>query len=126
MIGAIVVDYSSPTDDPAVQLVSPKGVGIAYEVRMNEECDCGILHTHVITKEDGQTMYGFETANERDMFRKLLTAKGIGGGTAMKLLAGMTPDLIQQSIEAKDPAPFMRIKGVGEKAAQAILKIKIR
>jgi Holliday junction DNA helicase RuvA len=126
MIGAIVVDYSSPTDDPAVQLVSPKGVGIAYEVRMNEECDCAILYTHVITKEDGQTMYGFETANERDMFRKLLTAKGIGGETAMRILASMKLQDIVVAIADKDPAQFTKIKGVGEKAAQAILKIKIR
>jgi Holliday junction DNA helicase RuvA len=110
-----------------IQSVKVYGCGIWYEVRANEDLFAykTKIAVHVVTKEDGQTMYGFETAAERNMFRKLLTAKGIGGGTAMKILADKSPDDVKDAIARKDPAPFMKIKGVGEKAAQAILKIKI-
>lgn len=128
MIGAMFVDYVSLSDTPRLQYVTPQSSGISYEVHTisEEEIKCAILYTHIVFKEDGQTMYGFETAAERDMFRKLLTAKGIGGGTAMKILAHMRVDDIVIAIADGDIAQFTQVKGIGEKAAQAILKIKIR
>src|SRR5690348_12628459 len=45
------------------------------------------IHTHV--REDALALYGFLTADEKNLFEKLIAVSGIGPGLAVKVLSGM-------------------------------------
>ena len=45
------------------------------------------IHTHV--REDALALYGFLTADEKNLFEKLIGVSNIGPGLAIKVLSGM-------------------------------------
>ena len=45
------------------------------------------LHTSLVVREDGQSLYGFTTAEERRVFQRLLQASGIGPRLALAMLS---------------------------------------
>src|SRR5699024_12268044 len=45
------------------------------------------LHTELVVREDSLTLYGFETAHARSVFRTLLTVSGVGPKLALAVLA---------------------------------------
>lgn len=79
------------------------------------------LHTELIVREDSQTLYGFSEADERDAFRVLLTAKGVGAKLALAMLAVHTPDALRRAIAAEDVAALKRVPGLGPKGAQRVI-----
>ena len=79
------------------------------------------LHTELIVREDSQTLYGFSEADERDAFRVLLTAKGVGAKLALAMLAVHTPDALRRAIAGQDVAAHTGVPGLGPKGAQRVI-----
>ena len=79
------------------------------------------LHTELIVREDSQTLYGFSEADERDAFRVLLTAKGVGAKLALAMLAVHTPDALRRAVAGQDVAALTRVPGLGPKGAQRVI-----
>ena len=79
------------------------------------------LHTELIVREDSQTLYGFSEADERDAFRVLLTAKGVGAKLALAMLAVHTPDALRCAVAGQDVAALTRVPGLGPKGAQRVI-----
>ncbi|HNQ87933.1 MAG TPA: Holliday junction branch migration protein RuvA [Verrucomicrobiota bacterium] len=80
------------------------------------------LLTHLAVREDAQTLYGFLTPPERDLFRMLIhTVSGIGPKTALNVLSGMTPTAFRGAVAAGDVKALSRISGVGKKTAERIV-----
>ena len=78
--------------------------------------------TQLIVREDSQTLYGFMTATERDLFRLLVEhVSGIGPKLALAVLNGITPVLFRGLVVAGDIAALSKIKGVGKKTAERII-----
>lgn len=76
-------------------------------------------------KEDGHLLFGFKSFDEKDLFLKLVSVKGIGPKTAIGALASLEVDKIIGAIEAGDVAFLKKIPGIGPKAAgQIILDLK--
>src|SRR4051794_18316897 len=48
------------------------------------------LHTHLVVKEDGWLLFGFATNFERQVFVRVLSAKGVGPSLALGLLSTLT------------------------------------
>ena len=76
------------------------------------------VYTSMIVREDSMTLYGFESADERDVFTKLLSVSGIGPKIALAALAVLRPDDLRRAVRDQDLATLQRIPGVGEKSAQ--------
>ena len=53
-------------------------------------------------REDGTVLYGFLSMDELDLFKKLITVKGLGPKTAMAILSNTTYDQLVNSIENGD------------------------
>jgi Holliday junction DNA helicase RuvA len=126
MIGALSVDVVDNRDGFA--LLKVQGCGIWYEAQTSgslPDARGSLVAVHVISKEDGQTMFAFASESERDLFRNLLTAKGVGGGTALRILRRLRVSTVLDAIERGDAAPFLEVKGIGRKAAESILKVKV-
>lgn len=77
--------------------------------------------THFVVREDSQTLYGFDSTSQRDLFRLLLDVRGVGPSMALALLSGMEPEALVQAVVSGDAAALTRVKGVGKKTAEQML-----
>ena len=76
------------------------------------------VFTSMIVREDSMTLYGFDSADERDVFTKLLSVSGIGPKIALAALAVLRPDDLRRAVRDQDLTALQRIPGVGKKSAQ--------
>ncbi|MDG0967140.1 MAG: Holliday junction branch migration protein RuvA [Flavobacteriaceae bacterium] len=79
------------------------------------------LFTHLQVREDAQTLYGFSTDLERQVFRLLIGISGIGANTARTMLSSLSPIEIGQAIQAEQVDIIQSVKGIGAKTAQRVV-----
>ncbi|MCI0635183.1 MAG: Holliday junction branch migration protein RuvA [Actinobacteria bacterium] len=83
------------------------------------------LHTHLHVREDALTLYGFTTAEERDLFEVLIGVNGIGPKGALAVLSVHAPDALRRAVLGEDVDALTLIPGVGTKtASRMILELK--
>jgi Holliday junction DNA helicase RuvA len=88
------------------------------EVRAGENV---FLHTNLIVREDSLTLYGFTTAEERDLFNLVLGVSGIGPRLGLAILSTLNPDTIRRAVFNEQAEIFSRVPGIGKKTAQRML-----
>ena len=76
------------------------------------------VYTSMLVREDSMTLYGFESADERDVFTRLMSVSGIGPKIALAALAVLHPDELRRAVRDQDLVALQRIPGVGKKSAQ--------
>ncbi|HWR65965.1 MAG TPA: Holliday junction branch migration protein RuvA [Bellilinea sp.] len=79
------------------------------------------LHTSLIVREDGWSIYGFEHEIERDFFVLLLAVNGIGPRLALSILSTLSVDVIRRAVLAEQADLFTRVPGIGKKTGQKIV-----
>jgi holliday junction DNA helicase RuvA len=79
------------------------------------------LFTELVVKEDGWSLYGFDSAVERQIFRYLLTASGFGPKLALALLSALGPERTVRSIQAQDLSALSSVSGIGRKKAERLV-----
>lgn len=77
------------------------------------------VHHHV--REDADTLYGFATKDERDVFEALIGAHGVGPALAMAILSVHPPVNLVRVLADDDVAALCLVPGVGKKTAQRLL-----
>ena len=84
-----------------------------------------MLKTQLVVREDSQTLYGFATEDERDMFKMIQNVSGIGPRLALNVLSGMAVDLFKSAIMTGDVKRLSSINGIGKKTAERmVLELK--
>ena len=89
-----------------------------YKLKLDEVMKIHIYH-HV--REDEISLFGFETVNQKKLFKELLSVKGIGPKSALAVLASATVEEILKAIESGDAKYLNRFPGIGPKASQQII-----
>jgi Holliday junction DNA helicase RuvA len=80
------------------------------------------LLTHLVVREDAHVLYGFMSAEERELFRLLIgTVSGIGPKIALNVLSGMNPTAFRGAVANADIRALSQISGVGKKTAERIV-----
>jgi Holliday junction DNA helicase RuvA len=80
------------------------------------------LHTHVVYREDAQTLYGFATAAERDFFRLMIErVTGIGPKIALGIMSRLSLPLLEGAIRAGDVGTLSKCPGIGKKTAERLV-----
>ena len=79
------------------------------------------LFTHAVIKEDDQSLFGFQSLKQRQWFRLLITAQGVGPKLAMMVLSSLPESRLVQGIEQKDASIFKAVKGVGPRLAEKLV-----
>jgi Holliday junction DNA helicase RuvA len=79
------------------------------------------LHTELVVREDGQTLYGFTTLEERRVFQRLMQASGVGPRLALAILSGLPAERIVRSLRDRDIATLVAVPGVGKKTAERLV-----
>lgn len=101
--------------------------GIGYDLAVPLGSDFpereGLLRawTHLVVREDAHMLFGFPEREVRELFRLLLEVRGVGPGAALAVLSSLPGEELLTAISNQDPAPFLRVKGVGKKTAEQIL-----
>lgn len=78
------------------------------------------LHTVLVVRDDALELYGFETARDRELFRRLRGASGVGPRLALAILGALPSDRVVAAIRGKDHATLQTVSGVGKKTAERI------
>lgn len=79
------------------------------------------LHTHLSLREDGASLFGFATHQERELFERLLTVTGVGPRVALAVLSGCEPTLFWRAVREENPGLLVGVPGVGRKIAQRLI-----
>jgi Holliday junction DNA helicase RuvA len=56
------------------------------------------LHTHLIVREQELSLYGFETAEDLQLFEVLISISGVGPKVALSVLSTLSPELLKSAI----------------------------
>lgn len=110
--------------DYLVILVSGLGLKVSVPHRTSDGARVGHnsqLFTAFIVRQDAMSLYGFETAEEREYFDLMLTVNGIGPRLALMVLSVLTIDQIRGAVFQDTPDVFSRVPGIGKKNAQKII-----
>ena len=80
------------------------------------------LHTHVIYREDAQTLYGFATAPERDFFRLMIeNVTGVGPKMALTIMSRLSLPSLESAIRMGDITTLAKCPGIGKKTAERLV-----
>jgi len=112
--------------NPDHAVIDTGGVGYFINISVNTfsalkglpECR---LFIHHIVREDAQLLYGFDSEEERMIFRALIAVSGIGANTARLVLSSMTPGEFVMAMSTEDVNALQKIKGIGAKSAQRMI-----
>ena len=79
------------------------------------------LHTVLVVREDALTLYGFESAVDREIFELLQTVTGIGPKVAQSALSIYESAELVSAISNEQSDLLERIPGLGKKGAQRVV-----
>lgn len=111
---------------PTYAVIEAAGIGYFINISLKtyadiEKLDESLLYVHYIVREDQQTLYGFSTKLERELFRQLISVSGVGGNTARMILSTYTSHELQNIIATENAVLLKNVKGLGLKTAQKII-----
>ncbi|MGI9343285.1 MAG: Holliday junction branch migration protein RuvA [Gammaproteobacteria bacterium] len=113
--------------EPPWLVVDVNGIGYEIEApmstifRMPEVGTEVLLRTHVVVREDQQTLFGFHTEEERRLFRNLIKVSGVGAKLALTILSGISVEGFVQCVQTEDKAALVRLPGIGRKTAERLI-----
>jgi Holliday junction DNA helicase RuvA len=85
------------------------------------------VEVHTVVREDALQLFGFATAEERELFELLLGVNGVGPKVALAIVSGSTPAELRKAIARDDVKRFQAIPGIGLKTAQrVVLELKAK
>jgi Holliday junction DNA helicase RuvA len=124
---ATVAGIITERDGESLVVLTDGGVGYALSVsigvagRLPSKGGRVSLFTELVVKEDGWSLYGFDSPLERQIFRLLLTASGFGPKLAISLLSALGPERTVRSIQSRDLAALSSVSGIGRKKAERLV-----
>lgn len=113
--------------NPAHIIIESNGVGYGLLVSLNtfsklsQQTEAQLFVESVFVRDDNPRFYGFAEEDERELFRKLISVSGVGGGSALLMLSSLSPIEIAGAINTANVPMLKSIKGIGDKTAQRIV-----
>jgi holliday junction DNA helicase RuvA len=103
--------------------------GVGYEVHVTPKTavslgqpgDEASVWTHLHVREDALVLYGFATGAERELFRVLLGAQGVGPRMALAILGVFSADALLRVVASEDVDSLTQVPGIGTRTAQRIV-----
>lgn len=110
--------------EPSYIVVENNGIGYMifvanpYSYKVNEEV---LVYLYQQIREEENTLYGFKTSEEKDLFLKLISVKGLGCKMALPMLSGDNMDGIHEAIESGNINYLKKFPKIGDKVARQII-----
>ncbi len=80
-----------------------------------------IIYIYNYLREDENTLYGFKTIEEKDLFLKLINVKGLGPKTAIPMFATGSVSGIIDAIDRENLLYLTKFPKIGDKLARQII-----
>ena len=110
-----------------VEILTKGGVGYELSIPLSvyetlpKLGEDAALHTHLVVREDGWTLYGFGSAYERRVFQRVLAAKGVGPALALGMLSALSAERLARAIRERDVDLLQTVPRVGRKKAEQLV-----
>lgn len=103
--------------------------GVGFEVLMPQSSIAKLpetgstvqVMTYLQVRDDGLSLFGFLSIEEKALFEELIDVSGVGPKLALAALSFYSPQELVAAISAQDVARVSKIPGVGKKTAQRII-----
>lgn len=108
-------------------LIDCNGVGYEVDVSLTtfyQLPEVGVqisIWTHLLIKDDAHSLIGFNTEQERKLFRQLIRINGVGPKLALTILSGIEGEQFAICVANSDIAMLTRLPGVGKKTAERLI-----
>ncbi|USS93760.1 Holliday junction branch migration protein RuvA [Fructilactobacillus ixorae] len=79
------------------------------------------IYVHQAVTDTSQTLYGFATAADKQLFEQLLNVSGIGAKSALAIMAGNDNQGLITAIRTEDVQFLTKFPGIGKKTARQII-----
>lgn len=89
-----------------------------YQFNLNEEYK---VYIYQLVKEDELSLYGFKTIEDKQLFLKLISVKGLGCKMALPMLATGSAEGIIDAIERENILYLKKFPKIGDKVARQII-----
>ena len=112
---------------PQQLLIDVGGVGYEVEISLNTFAALAdvrseaVVFTHLVVREDAQLLFGFSSADERELFRTLIKVNGVGPKMALAILSGLDASSFAACILDGDVKTLTGLPGVGKKTAERLI-----
>ncbi len=106
-----------------------EAAGVGYRLNVSAETLRAVpaagqevfLHSETISRDDGISLFGFSSEEERDLFVQLIGVSGIGPKVAIAALSGGPHRELITAIVAGDAKRFQAVPGIGKRTAERII-----
>ena len=93
-----------------------------YTYQLNEVYT---IFTYSYVREEEYTLYGFKTREQKELFLKLISVKGLGPKMALPIIATGTFEAIAEAVENNNLNYLKKFPKIGDKVAkQMVLDLK--
>ncbi|MGN0132966.1 MAG: Holliday junction branch migration protein RuvA [Lachnospiraceae bacterium] len=130
MIAYLIGKVTEVSDDNIVVENNQIGFNVrvpyGYGFKIGSEVQ---IYTYTYVKEDAFQLYGFDTKDQLELFKKLITVNGIGPKGALAILSVMSANDLRFAIYSQDASAIAKAPGIGKKTAERVildLKDKVR
>ncbi|MBP7214475.1 MAG: Holliday junction branch migration protein RuvA [Candidatus Kapabacteria bacterium] len=112
---------------PTEIVIENNSVGFSINIsvktyEMLPEIDSNIfLYTILIHKEDTMALYGFISAEERELFKNLINISGIGPKSAIGILSAIDSTELKNMIIDGNSISLSKVPGIGKKTSERIV-----
>ncbi len=79
------------------------------------------IYTYLHHREDQVRLFGFASPLERALFLDLLKVEGVGPKQAVKIMSGISAELLAAALDNGDVEALSRLPGLGVKTAQKMI-----
>jgi len=79
------------------------------------------IYTYQSVSENDISLFGFETTDEVNLFKMLISVSGVGPKSGAQIMGQVNSEEIIKAIGNADVGFFEKIKGIGKKTAQRII-----
>lgn len=120
--------FSGIVKELGINSVVIETCGIGYEFTVSRFCinslkleDKVKIYAYLSVREDGVSLFGFYSKEEKAMFMRLTSISGIGPKNAIGILSGLALNDLCIAIANGDAKALSGIKGIGKKTAERIV-----
>lgn len=79
------------------------------------------LYTYFQVREEGMSLYGFLTQQDKQIFKQLLGVNGVGPKGALAILSALSLDDLRIALVSEDAKAIAKAQGIGLKTARRII-----
>ena len=110
--------------NPAYVVIEVAGIGyriLTPTPYAYKDGDKARIYVEQVVRENGMTLYGFKSQQDKVLFNKLNEVSGIGPKSALAIMAAEDNGALASAIESGEVSYLTRFPGIGKKTASQIV-----